>query len=215
MQGGSKKPLGIPSYSMEMDLVEDLSDSEEILESVPVGYLGMKMGHIPINYDSDNWREYYPIWQQPGLSVRKEIGDCHVMTIEYQLTIQQPYPGDEQSVVDLCVPTDRFVICRLKTRPNTFKIQDCLTNFDTEITQEQIDNEKFNLCHWYAKKRMRLLGLPNPSIEDYPAFMDDSCCLVLLHLLRNGINSHFPNVKPETESDYRFCVHSPKSVKNC
>ena len=79
--------------------------------------------------------------------------------------------------------------------------------FEIEITQDKINEEKFNLGHWYTTKRACLLNLPKPSTEDYPVFMDDPCCLVLLYLLRNGINSHFPNVKPDMEANYCFCVH--------
>ena len=207
LKGGTNKPPGVPSYSMEMSLVEDISDSKEVLESVPLGYLGMKMNHVPINQEPENWQNYYPIWQQPGLSARQWFGDCHVMTIEYQLTIRQPYPGDEQSVVFPCLPMNRFIVLRLENLKNVFKIRDDLVDFEIEITQEKIDNDKFNLGHWYAKKRARLLNLQSPTTEDYPDFGDDPYCLVLLNLLRNGINSHFPNVKPLTESDYRFCVH--------
>ena len=207
LPGGSKKPPGVPSYSMEMTLVEDVSDFEDVLESVPLGYLGMRMDHVPGNDEQEDWRSYYPYWQQPDLSARKQIGNCHVMTIKYQLTVQQPYPGDELAMAFPCQPADRFTIHHLKKGGNTFKIQDNLVGFEIEITQDKINEEKFNLGHWYAMKRACLLNLPKPSTEDYPVFMDDPCCLVLLYLLRNGINSHFPNVKPDTEADYRFCVH--------
>ena len=63
------------------------------------------------------------------------------------------------------------------------------------------------MCHWYAKKRARLLDLRNPSQKDYSAFLDNPYCLVATHLLQNGINSYFPNVKPDMESEFRFFVH--------
>jgi hypothetical protein len=107
---------------MEMNLLEDISDSEEILESLQVGYMGMQMEHVPLDFEPDDWRKLYPIWQHPVLSARQLIGDCHKMMMEYQLTVMQPYPGDENSIVNPCHPTDRFTVLRLDDRGDTFKI---------------------------------------------------------------------------------------------
>jgi hypothetical protein len=70
-----------------------------------------------------------------------------------------------------------------------------------------IDNREFNLVHWYAKKRAIYLNMQRPSTKDFPAFQDNPYCFILTLLLQNGINSHFPNVKSDTESDFRFFVH--------
>ena len=48
VKSNTRKPPGIPSYSMEMEVLEDLSDTEEVLESVPVGYMGMAMNNEPL-----------------------------------------------------------------------------------------------------------------------------------------------------------------------
>ena len=67
-----------------MEVLEDLSDIEEVSESVPVGYMGMAMNNEPllvkvVNHVPDDWRKHYPIWQHPELSARQQIGDCHDM----------------------------------------------------------------------------------------------------------------------------------------
>lgn len=66
----TNRPPGVPSYSMDMTLVEQLSDSDEMLESVPLGYLGILMNHVPINYEPEDWRKHFPIWQNWGLTAR-------------------------------------------------------------------------------------------------------------------------------------------------
>lgn len=132
------------------------------------------------------------------------------MAMEYQITVRQPYPGDKQSIGYPCSPMERFTVLCLDDRGDAFQIMDHLADFKVEIMQTLIDKKDFNLGHWYATKRARLLSLPKPSTRAYPAFRKDPCCLVLLHLLRNGINSHFPNVKSDTEVDDRFCVRLKK-----
>ena len=37
--------------------------------------------------------------------------------------------------------------------------------------------------------------------------ISDSFCEVVRNLLNQGINSHFPNINPELESDEQFFVH--------
>ena len=71
------------------------------------------------------------------------------------------------------------------------------------------------LGHWYAKERARLLlGLHNPSTENYPAFLNDPPLHNIFELTAKWKNSHFPNDNPDTgaESDERFFVH--KSISD-
>lgn len=102
--GNNNKPPGVPSYSMEMSLVEDMDNSDEMLDSVPVGYVGMSMDHVPLHFEPESWRKHYPIWQHPALTARERVTNCHVMMMEYQLTVMQPYPGDDNSVIYPCHP---------------------------------------------------------------------------------------------------------------
>ena len=121
-EGSTSKPLGVPNYSMEMQLLEDKSDSKEILESIPVGCMGIQMDPVPLVFEPEDWRKYYPMWQQSDITARPRIGDCHVMMMEYQLTVMQPYLGDNTSVVYPCHPSERFTILCLENCGDTFKI---------------------------------------------------------------------------------------------
>ena len=63
---GSNKPPGIPSFSMEMDVVENI-DTRNILESMPVGKISMDKEIAIVNprpFDPE-WRKWYPTWMNP------------------------------------------------------------------------------------------------------------------------------------------------------
>jgi len=63
MGTGGSKPAGVPSYSMEMNLIEETSDHDEALESMPVGSIYLESGSVSEEGSHNNWQKYYPIWQ--------------------------------------------------------------------------------------------------------------------------------------------------------
>ena len=63
----------------------------DILESLPLRMIEVKKQNNGNNRQAD-----YPDWDQLEAQTQPEIGDCYAMMAEYILTIQQPYPGDEQ-----------------------------------------------------------------------------------------------------------------------
>ena len=57
------------------------------------------------------------------------------MTAEYQLTIQQPYPGDDFWAYSGVAPNDCFRVARSRKYPDLFTITDNLTNFEIPIVR--------------------------------------------------------------------------------
>ena len=154
------KPPGVPSYSMEMDLLEEDSRDVKLLSSMPVGmilFTDAQMSNTIFNLN--DWCSTYPIWQRPDIAARRYIGDCYALTAEYQLTLQQPYPGDDSWANSEVMPDDRFKVARSRKYPELFYITDKLTNFKIPISIKYLSNPKFNLSQWYAKWRVKALGL--------------------------------------------------------
>jgi hypothetical protein len=98
VQSTNNKPPGIPNYSVEMNLVEDISDSEEVLESLPVGYMGMQTAHAPINMegleDDEAKLKLQEIDDGEFLSDEKKDRVLILLKIRPVLEKCQPYPGD-------------------------------------------------------------------------------------------------------------------------
>jgi hypothetical protein len=210
---GGNKPPGIPSYSMNMNLIEEDGKSGEFLESMPVGSISMDVdnnteftNHVPI---IEEWRKWYPTWQGPRSLARSEIGDCYKMTIEYALTISQPYPGDELwgDWTQGRPPYNRFHVARLRKNVRNFIIYDKVTDFSITLHRSQVDNCKFNIGRWYAKSRARYLELKKPKLDGYHETVGHPLAFIAQNLLESGIHAHFPNVNPETDPLGRFFVH--------
>ena len=206
---GNNKLPGVPSYSMGMTLLEDDRDGEDVLEAMPVGVIGVRENppRVAVTPNED-WRKWYPAWQNPQALAPEQIGNCYEMTAEYQLTHAQPYPGDEQ--LQNCSPTNRFAVKQTAALPGNdrlFKILDRVDGSEVMIGKAQLANPKFNLGHWYAKKRARTLGLRLPVAKEYPQSLEDPVALVATYTLLSGTHSHFPNTKPDTCTDLRFFVH--------
>ena len=63
------KPPGVPSYSMEMDLLEEGTGDVELLSSMPIGMISYVAaeGNGTMN-DHNHWRLNCPIWQRSGIA---------------------------------------------------------------------------------------------------------------------------------------------------
>ena len=207
---GSNKPPGVPSYSMDMTVIEN-DDSDEVIESLPVGFIDVspeeEWSEVPEPLIDNSWRKNYPDWQDPRASAPMSIGNCYEKTAEYVLTIQQPYPGDGyfNHRLNIYSPPERFRVTQL--RSDVFRVQDRLTEFEICIETSQLKNVKFNLGHWYAKWRALVLGLKKPSKKEYPQQLEDPLVLVTQHVLKSGINDYYPNIKTRTWREDRFFVH--------
>ena len=192
-----------------MTLIEDISDHEEILDSMPVGVIGLAIdSDFEITESNYNWRENYPLWQHAGTMAREQLGDCFCIAMEYILTISQPYPGDDHWDKNYdCALDRRFRVNQSKRIPDILKIKDDLTGVKVEIHKFDLDNSKFNFSHWFAKKQCEILNLEPPISRGNYIRLEDPRILIARNLLFNSIHSHFPNVKPYTKSESRFLIH--------
>ena len=165
------------------------------------------VSEIPEPVIDDSWRKWYPDWQDPRALAPCQIGNCYEKTAEYILTIQQPYPGDGyyNGNLMLCPPSERFKVKQESV--NSFKIRDRLTEQEISIEKLRLENVRFNLGHWYAKHRARILELEKPSAKGYPQQLENLLVLVTQHVLRNGINDYYPSVKNGSWRDDRFFVY--------
>ena len=208
MKGSTSKPPGVSSFSIQMDLINDQEDHGEILESMPVGMISLAdaaESGMERQADSD-WRKEFPLWRWPqGIACRKISNNLFLMA-EYLLVACQPYPGDLLFQVDEieCHPSARFSVTELNE--SLYQIVDKFVDFSVEIQKSLLANTKFNLCHWYTKRRVQVLNLRDTFKSAYLSPMGDPICDVTQHLLRQGINSHFPNADPTTDSEDQFFV---------
>jgi hypothetical protein len=176
VKASGSKPPGIPSYSVQMEVLEDLSEHDKVLDSMPVGVITLMPDTIPVTerlpVPEPNWQQNYPIWQQPGILARKEIGDCYAMTTEYLWTIQQPYLKDNLWSNVNCRPDSQFSVTRLRKDIDQFRIIDQLTDFQVCVPCTHLDNLRFDLGHWYAKQRAKALNLGDSMKSSYKALME-------------------------------------------
>ena len=63
---GGNKPPGVPSYSMDMTVITDDNDSEDVIQTMPVGAIDMEpVVAQAANESNEGWRKWYPTWQHP------------------------------------------------------------------------------------------------------------------------------------------------------
>ena len=130
---------------------------------------------------------------------RQRIGDCYAMVADTILTVQQPYPGDEQYQYTTLHPELKFIVTR-KHSNDGYTIQDCLANLHVTVTQSLIEHPQFDLSQWYAKRRIQILNLRQWPTQNYA--MGDAIGLVATKLLTDRIASVYPctnlNLDPGT-----------------
>ena len=207
---GNNKPPGLPSYSMEMTILDEDLDDGDTLDTMPVGAIDFgEPDNQEFIESAESWREWYPTWKNPQALAREQIDNCYEMASECTLTISQPYPGDDimQKSDSDCSPHNRFRVTQMSRDPDKFRITDRFNEFEIIVDKSRLVNPQFNLGHWYATKRARELGLSKPSTKKYPASLENPIVEVTRNLLLSGVQSHFPNVRPDTWTELRFfCV---------
>jgi hypothetical protein len=205
---GNNKPPGLPSFSMEMSILEDDSEGNNTLESMPVGVVGIESIDIPNDTSNESWRKWYPIWQSSLAHAKEEIGNCYEMTAEYLLTTFQPYPGDELiSKSRKRHPEDRFSVKQSVLNPEEFKILDKFNGAKNTLNKNRLADPKFNLAHWYARTRARTMNVTKPSQKKYPQQLANPVVTVTTSLLKSGVQTFFPNAQPGSWTDDRFFVY--------
>lgn len=193
---GNNKPPGLPSFSMTMDILEDDSEKDSVLKSMPVGVVSIasadESSETP---DSDEtWSKWYPLWQNPQAHAEEEIGNCYEMTADSLLTKFQPYPGDDL-VKSFMQPEDCFTVEQSIKNSEVFTIHDSFNGFETTLNKASLADPKFNLIHWYARTRARALNLPKPSKKEYPQQLGNPVVTVTTSLLKSGEQSFYPNMQ--------------------
>lgn len=154
-----------------MTVIDD--DIRDIIQTMPVGAINVEPMMVPAtvepNKPMENWRTWYPTWQHSQAQAPEQIGNCYKMTTEYLLTIHQPYPGDKikGKWTQGCSPYNQFTVKQTLRDANRFRIIDCLKDFECTISKSQLGNPKFNLRHWYARKRAHALQLWKPATKEY------------------------------------------------
>ena len=99
----SQRPPGTAAFNLELEPIinSDMDNSVEVLASLPVGAIYFdtqdQNSAAPIlPYPLDEWQEHYPYWKESNIYPRQTIGDCYAMQADAILTLEQPYPGDDQ-----------------------------------------------------------------------------------------------------------------------
>jgi hypothetical protein len=142
------------------------------------------------------------------LKPRKQMGDAPAMVAEYILHNLQPFPGDEhflQHQADSWEVNSRFSVTQRPEDTENYVINDSLTNFQAKISKKSLADESFDLGQWYTQKRLRHL---NWDISDDTPIrrMTESWSIVARFLLSDGISTSYPNLNPDTLSEFRFYV---------
>ena len=150
---GDNKPPGLPSYSMEMTLLDEDIDGDDVLETMPLGAINFGAPEmLDLSDPKESWREWYPTWKHPQALARERIGNCYEMASECTLTTSQPYPGDNLRRNPDCSPHNRFRITQMSGDSAKFKIMDRFNDFEIIVKKGRLANLHFNLGHWYAVK---------------------------------------------------------------
>ena len=223
--GNGSRPPGLSAHSMGMELVEDDVEPVENLDEIPLGIMSIVTNpmcscHLDVDHSlvtcqqsevdpeidqSSNWRDHYPYREREGIVARRTIGDCYGIMVDEILTLHQPYPDDAIWSDSKIRPDQRFAIKRRKGDIPGYTIFDRLTKFEVSLPQAYVENDRFDLAHWYAKLRAQATEYHGPIAHHWQ--IGDSIHFVTKKLLEDGIMSHFPNTNPETADDSRFGVY--------
>jgi hypothetical protein len=120
---------------------------------------------------------------------------------EYVLDIMQPYPGDSEFLqVGVRHRFDVFA------RPNSdlYRIYDRLTRQGCMIWSGNLKNPYFRLGEWYARWRSRKNKLNERPKRLWT--MGDAYGHNAMLVLRSGIPTLYPTVKPEIDNEFRISV---------
>jgi Zinc knuckle len=209
VQSQGRGPPGASTFNLE-PVPETMSeDGVEVLDSLPLGavFIGdeePEARELTAAHDPDiEWRYDYPYWSNPGIHARRKLGDCYAMVADAILTTQQPYPGDELFATENLRPELRFIITK-QQGTGDYWIRDQLTHSREIIARSLLQNPKFNISRWYAKKRQQAKNLPGELAYDFPIGLAVS--IVATKLLTDGIPSAYPSTNPDLDPEDRFIV---------
>ena len=105
-------PPGTSTFNVEPipDIGSD-SGEAEVLDSLPLGAMCFADSERLTSvspWSLAEWKSHYPYWNEPNVLAREHIGDCYAMVIDSILTLEPPFPGDEEYVAYDLRPELRF-----------------------------------------------------------------------------------------------------------
>jgi protein associated with RNAse G/E len=89
-------------------------------------------------------------------------------------------------------------------------VNDRLTNFRAKISKKDLSDDSFDLGQWYTLKRLRHLNREISSDVPSVRKMTEPWAIVARFLLSDGICSSYPNIDPDTLSEFRFYVEKSR-----
>jgi hypothetical protein len=210
------KPPGVSNFNMEIieEIVPSDSNSAEVLDSLPLGHITFENDDETDSSLSPNpWPTSRPSWMNFNkLKPRNKIGDALAMVAEYILSDIQPFPGDNyflQLQDDSWEVDNRFSVTQRPGDTKNYMVHDFLTNFQVKISKKSLADDSFDLGQWYTRKRLRHLNRDVSSNVPIRK-MTEPWSIVARFLLINGICSSYPNIEPNTLSEFRFYVEKSR-----
>ena len=125
------------------------------------------------------------------------------MVADCILTLEQPFPGDNQYCVPDIRPELRFHIHRDKDTCD-FILSDRLTESRLRVARCLMENPDFDISHWYAEQRAHELGLTNEITHHH--CMGKAISIVATKLLTDGIASSYPSIDYNLGPEQQFQV---------
>jgi hypothetical protein len=202
-------PPGASTFNLEPVLPEedDSAGHVEVLDSLPLGAIFAGDNDWDIDeYPGPgvDWRDHYPYWCRPGIHPRKEIGDCYCMVASASLTTAQPYPGDVIYEPTTVRPDFRFEVKR-QPGSSEYIIIDRLAEVRTFVEGSLLENRKFDVARWYAKRRSDRFRMEFNF--DHHSEMGYAVNTVASKLLVDGISSEYPCTNPRLNPEDRFTIY--------
>ena len=219
VRSSGSKPPGASAFNIE-PVADELEESVEVLDSLPLGALALGDLHpldfapsnkwmelsAPVILESiEDWRQSYPRWKEPGIWARRRMGDCYADTI---LTLTQPFPGDEDFEGSDVRPELRFRVFK-DLNNDQYIVQDHLAIESVAIPIELMKKPNFNIGRYYARRRKQS-KLESKDILQH-AKMGDTAITVATKLLVDGIQSYYPSRNGNLDPSRRFKMFPPKA----
>jgi hypothetical protein len=184
-QKGKPPGFGIHAVRFAGERDAALYESTEVLETLPVGSIGLSLGANESIDGSDQEVEYSP--------PPRSIGDLYAFNAELVLEMGQPYPGDAEGV-EFNGTERRF--CVYRTTETQYVIMDSITDDDRLIDDAHLRDPRFELGLWYARERRRAMGRDPLFVtleERYTAELGDALIIgartMLEHAYWDGVES--------------------------
>ena len=222
VRSSGSKPPGASAFNIE-PVADELEESVEVLDSLPLGALALGDLHpldfapsnkwmelsAPVILESiEDWRQSYPHWKEPGVWARRRMGDCYALVADAILTLAQPFPGDEDFEGSDVRPELRFRVFK-DLNNDQYIVQDHLAIESIVIPIELMKKPNFNIGRYYARRRKQS-KLESKDILQH-AKMGDAAITVATKLLVDGIQSYYPSRNGNLDLSRRFKMFPPKA----